>query len=191
MWTEFKIIKIFTYLFLSGILASSLLLYFSFDGRRVNNETIKKGLVLNDGLIFLQDEVIPFTGIIQDTLDNKMILEFRVVGGLKNGHYLLFNLNGNLVVSGSMENNKNDGSWEYFYDNGKLECVGYFKNDEPTGEWIWFYPNGTKKCEGRYIRGNQEGKWIQYDNMGYPKVIINYCNGDVLSTVEITTPKMI
>ena len=75
MGIESKIIKIFTYLILSGIITSSLLLHFSFDGKEENKEIIKKGLVTNDGLIFIQDESTPFTGIIQDTLDNKMIVE--------------------------------------------------------------------------------------------------------------------
>ena len=191
MGTNSKIIKIFSYLFLIGIITAILLLHFSFDGREAKKDIIKKGLVLNDGLIFLQDESTPFTGIIQDTLDNKMIVACRVVEGLKNGQYLLFNLKGNLVVSGFMENNKNDGRWEYFYDNGELECIGNFKNDDPSGKWIWFYSNGSKKSEGSYINGKREGKWVKYDNEGYPTAIVNYCFGDVLSTVEISKPKMI
>jgi antitoxin component YwqK of YwqJK toxin-antitoxin module len=151
----------------------------------------KTSLGMNDELIFLNGESTPFTGKIQDTLSNKMIVEFNVVKGIKHGQYLLFNLKGNLVISGFMENNKNDGNWEYFYDNGQLECTGDFNNDKPTGKWIWFYKNGIKKCEGIFSNGILEGKWVKYGEDGCLNIIINYGAGEILSIVEIDKPRTI
>ena len=68
----------------------------------------------NDGLIYVGEESIPFTGRMFDTLDNKMMVEFDVVNGLKNGEFFLFSPSGKLKAYGFIENNKKVGTWEYY-----------------------------------------------------------------------------
>ncbi len=89
----------------------------------------------------------------QDTIDNKILVEFDVVDGIRQGEFVMSTLEGNFAVIGHMKKNKNEGNWKYFYNNGQLECTGDFNNDEPVGKWTWFYENGSVKCEGTYING--------------------------------------
>jgi antitoxin component YwqK of YwqJK toxin-antitoxin module len=157
----------------------------------LNHHSKKRIVVINDGLIYLKGESLPYTGRILDTLQKKIIIEYDVVNGLKNGEFFLSNLDGIYTVYGFINNNKNVGTWHYYYDNGQLECTGAFNDDKPNGKWVWYYQNGVKKSEGIYINGKPEGKWSQYDQFGYLNLIIKYRGGDLLSTVKIDKPKLI
>ncbi|MGB5289327.1 MAG: hypothetical protein WBQ32_08935 [Ignavibacteriaceae bacterium] len=162
-----------------------------FKNEELQQNQSKNNVVLNDGLIYVGEESIPFTGRMFDTLDNKMMVEFDVVNGLKNGEFFLFSPSGKLKAYGFIENNKKVGTWEYYHENGQLESTGGFNNDKPSGKWVWYYENGTKKCEGIYLKGMPEGNWMKYDNEGYPGLVIKFCAGEVLSMVEIQKPKLI
>jgi hypothetical protein len=142
-------------------------------------------IFIEDGLIFKQGESNPFTGRILDTLDNK-IVEYDVVGGLKNGEFCVSDLNGIFTVSGEIENNKNVGSWSYFYESGQLESIGNFRNDLPHGKWQWFYKDGTLKSEGYYINGNQEGEWKSFSEHGLLKSITRFARGEITNKVVIS-----
>lgn len=177
---------IFFLMILTAILSISI-----FKNEELQQNQSKNNVVLNDGLIYIEEGTFPFTGRMLDTLDNKMVVEFDVVNGLKNGEFFLFSVSGRLKAYGFLENNKNTGTWEYYYENGQLECMGEFENDKPVGKWVWYYENGTRKCEGIYLKGLPEGKWTKYDNVGYPGLVINFYAGEILSIVEIQKPKMI
>jgi len=186
--TDFKLNII---LFFFVTLFTAILSILIFQSKDVNINTHKNTMVLKDGLIFVEEETFPFTGRMFDTLDNKMMVEFDVIDGIKNGEFFLFSASGKLKAYGFFENNKNTRTWEYYYDNGQLECTGEFKNDKPCGKWNWYHENGARKCEGIYLKGMPEGKWTKYDNDGYPGLVINFYAGEILSIVEIQKPKMI
>ncbi|MEJ2104171.1 MAG: hypothetical protein P8X47_06290 [Ignavibacteriaceae bacterium] len=153
---------------------------------RANNNIISK-----DGLIYRNGESNPYTGHILDTLDNKVIIEYDVVNGKKDGAFYVSTIEGVFTVYGIISDNKNVGCWKYFYDSGQLQCSGYYDNDLPTGKWQWFNENGSLKTDGIFLRGKKEGKWIEYDEDGYMIRIINYYDGEILSKVEILKPKII
>lgn len=150
-----------------------------------NSADRNKIVITSNDLIYSQDKSIPFTGKMQDTLGNKIIIEFYVVDGWKQGEYTLLTLDGNFAVKGFMNKNKNDGNWKYYYENGQLECTGDFDNDEPTGKWTWFYKNGLIKSEGTFIKGKADGRWLKYNEDGFTCRIINYRLGDIISFVQI------
>jgi antitoxin component YwqK of YwqJK toxin-antitoxin module len=147
-------------------------------------------ILTKDGLIYKTGESIPYTGHILDTLQNKVILEYDVVNGKKDGAFYVSTLSGIFTVYGLISENKNVGCWKYFYDGGQLQCTGYYDNDLPIGTWQWFYENGLKKSEGTFIKGRREGKWIEYDDDGYPIRFINYFDDEVISKIEIHKPKL-
>ncbi len=172
------------------LIISSLLVvlvnHFYFDSSIQN-----KIVINNNDLIYSQDKSIPFTGKMQDTLNNKLIVEFNVVDGFKQGEYILLTLDGNFAVKGYMNKNKNDGNWKYFYGNGQIECTGDFDNDKPIGKWTWFYNNGIKKCEGAFVNGNPDGRWLNYSEDGFTIRIINYHAGQIMSFVQLDNPSKV
>ena len=156
-----------------------------FKNHKTNNILIK------NGLIYHGNESVPYTGNILDTLENKVIIEYNVVNGIKEGGFFISTLAGVFTVYGHISDNKNVGRWKYFYDSGQLQCTGNYDNDLPSGKWKWYYKNGLEMSEGIFVKGKREGKWIEYDEKGYPIKITNYNDGDVLSIIEIENPKMI
>ncbi|MGB5530084.1 MAG: hypothetical protein WBQ32_08940 [Ignavibacteriaceae bacterium] len=173
------------------IVTIGILTAFLFYNPSVNHNVGKKIILINDGLIYQKGESHPFTGRILDTLQKKIIIEYDVVNGLKNGEFFLSTLDGIHTVYGFINNKKNVGTWQYYYDDGQLECTGNFNDDKPTGKWVWYYQNGVKKSEGIYIKGKPEGKWIQYDQFGQPNLIIKYQAGELLSIVKINKPNLL
>jgi antitoxin component YwqK of YwqJK toxin-antitoxin module len=129
-----------------------------------------------NGLIYRQGDTLPYTGLIKDTLNGK-IMEYTVEDGLKSGEFKVFHLNGKLEFAGNMVKDKNEGMWQYFYPDGQLESTGNFKDDSASGKWIFYYRTGVKKEEGEYKNGQREGKWIKYDSTGKISQVKNFKNG--------------
>jgi antitoxin component YwqK of YwqJK toxin-antitoxin module len=178
-------VKLFSIVIMIEILIIiALLVVFFYNWKIVSPDTYKISSSIS-GLIYSEGTSTPFTGRMQDTIDNKMLVEFDVVDGIKQGEFVMSTLDGNFAIIGHMKKNKNDGNWKYFYNNGQLECSGDFNNDHPVGKWIWFYENGSLKCEGTYINGKAEGKWTKYNIDGTLNRIINYCSGEVVNFVPI------
>jgi len=136
-------------------------------------------------LIYSPDDSHPFTGRMQDTLDNNLIAEFEVVDGIKQGEFSLLTFDGNFAMKGFMNKNMNDGTWQYFYDSGEIECTGDFENDTPVGRWTWFYKNGTIRSTGNFINGEPDGQWLRYSSEGFTMSIVNYRMGEIISQVQI------
>jgi len=147
-------------------------------------------IVVRDGLIYKQGDKLPYTGHIQDTLENK-IIGYDVVNGLKHGEFLITTLAGNSSVSGFVKNNKNVGTWKYFYDDGRLESMGDFSDDKPHGKWTWYYKSGKVKSEGNYLSGKAEGRWIKYDEQGHLNVMIYYSGGEIISEIKFNLPQSV
>ena len=178
-------IKLFSYIIMIEILVICTLLVVLIHHSYFNSSNHEKIVMTSNDLIYSQDKSIPFTGRMQDTLNNKLIVKFNVVDGWKQGEYIMLTMDGNFAVKGFMNKNKNDGNWKYYYDNGELECTGDFDNDEPTGKWTWFYKNGLIKCEGTFIKGKPDGKWLKYNEDGFNCRIINYRFGEIISSIHI------
>jgi len=182
-------IKILSYVITAEIFALIVLLILLFVNSNVTFFQNDKITFSNSDIIYLNDNSVPFTGKMLDTLDNKLIVEFTVVNGLKQGKFSLLTLDGRFAMQGYMNKNKNFGNWKYYYECGQLECTGNFDNDEPTGKWKWFYQNSALKCEGTFINGKPDGLWLKYNEDGTVNMIINYRFGEVISFVQ--TDKLI
>lgn len=181
-------IRLFTYVIIAEIIIVGALLIILFFNSNFNVFKTERIILSSNDLIYTKDNSKPFTGKMQDTLDNKLIVKFNVVNGFKEGEFSLLTMDGSFAVKGYMNKNKNDGNWKYYYEGGQLECTGNFNNDEPSGKWSWFYQNGLPKCEGTYINGKPTGQWIKYNEEGEACKIINYINGEIISFVQIENP---
>jgi antitoxin component YwqK of YwqJK toxin-antitoxin module len=184
MLSFYKFFSADSYLLICEIIIASILLVYFIQSPVLDGEYSGTDIVINNGIIYRCGESSPFTGKVLDTLSNRMILEFDVINGLKNGEFLISTLDGNLTTRGYIENNKNVGTWKYFYENGDIESIGEFFNDKPNGKWTWYYENGVKKSEGIYVNGLQEGKWTKYDESGNLSKIIYYQKGEEVTKTE-------
>ncbi len=94
--------------------------YFHF--MRKNDGTTTE-ITIQDGLIYKQGELKPYTGFIKDTVEGKMI-EYHVVEGKKSGEFKTYFKNGHLEMIGQIKDNLNQGKWIYYYQNGQVESEG-------------------------------------------------------------------
>lgn len=157
-------IKLRIIVLVSVLVLTVLIIFYLTDNN--NPKTYLSGKIeLKDGLIYNISTDRLFTGILKDTVGEK-IIEYDVTYGKKNGRFNVYNKNGTPQLTGYMKNNKNDGEWYYYFPDGSVECRGIFKNDKITDKWVWFYPNGNIKEEGFYINGVREGSWVRYDPDG-------------------------
>ena len=178
-------IKLFTVIIMIEILIIiALLIVFMKNWKIISPNTYRINTISSE-MIYSPDKSKPFTGKLQDTLDNKLIAEYEVVNGVKQGEFTLFTMDGNFAIKGFMNKNMNNGTWKYFYDSGELECTGDFDNDTPVSRWTWFYKNGTIRSTGNYINGEPDGRWIKYNEEGVAILVINYCRGEVVSQIQI------
>lgn len=183
-------ITFFSFIIAIEIVVISILLIVLFSDSFTSKSDSNK-IIFEEEVIYSKDTDIPFTGRMLDTLDNKLIVDYNVVNGLKQGEFYLLKMDGSYAVLGHMNKNKNDGDWKYFYDDGQLECSGSFIDDKPSGKWIWYYKNGIMKCEGNYINGKPEGRWTKYDQKGNTITVVNYYYGEVVSLLQLNTPTSI
>lgn len=183
-------IKFFSFIIAVEIIVIAILLIVWFSDSLTSKPDLDK-IIFEEEVIYSKGTDIPFTGRMLDTLDNKLIVDYNVVNGFKQGEFYLLKMDGSYAVLGHMKKNKNDGDWKYFYDSGQLECSGSFIDDEPSGKWIWYHKNGNMKCEGNYINGKPEGRWIKYDQKGNSIKVVNYRYGEVVSLIQLNTPTII
>jgi antitoxin component YwqK of YwqJK toxin-antitoxin module len=136
-------------------------------------------LEIRDNLIYERGKEIPFTGIEQARVDDK-IIEYEIVEGVKHGSFKLYFENGNEEIIGMIDNNANTGEWKYFFESGNLESEGFFVDDMPEGRWVWYYESGKIKEEGSFIKGNRVEWWYQYDSDGNESYSKNFDEIDSL-----------
>lgn len=155
------------------------LLLYTWPQKKVSSTAFE----VRDGLIYHIGSEVPFSGMVLDTVANK-IIEYNVVSGKKNGNFVVSNASGNVEVFGKITKNKNEGVWKYYYPDGKLESVGNFESDKLTGKWLWYYPDGSLKKVGFFHKGQENGKWVEYKQSGDIKQEIYFLNGKVVNSVQ-------
>jgi antitoxin component YwqK of YwqJK toxin-antitoxin module len=150
-------------------------------------EDAVSGVYVQNGLLYKYGSDKPYTGVVKDTVVNN-IMEYDVVNGKKFGRFKLYTDGDHLMISGEMENDKNNGEWIYYFPSGQVESRGWFKNDMLAGKWIWYYQDGTIKEEGFYINGEREGKWITYNENGIIQSQVTFEKGKATSEIKTERP---
>ena len=97
---------------------------------------------------------IPFTG----EVEGKMNGSFK--NGKREGYWVIYHDNGQLMGKGEYKNGKQIGFFEIYHDNGQLQSKGVInKNDEMEGEWVGYNEDGTvwKDLTGTFKNGVKVG----------------------------------
>jgi len=63
-------------------------------------------------------------------------------------------------VQGSFKNGKRNGSWVSYLNNGQLMYKGNYKNGKEDGSFIGYWDNGQLQYKGDYKNGKREGSWL-------------------------------
>ena len=60
---------------------------------------------------------------------------------------------------GRVKDGKKEGEWVWYWGNGQLMSKVSFTNGKEEGEWIIYYSNGQVREKGIYKNGVMEGEW--------------------------------
>ena len=103
---------------------------------------------------------------------------FLYKNGLKDGLYMLFNENGQLLVSENYKENLLNGLFDYFHENGQLHVKGIYKNGNPIdGQLEYFFSNGSIKKRENYKDGKLNGPYESFYEDGTIEIKVNYKDG--------------
>ena len=144
-------------------------------------------LVSKDGLLFLKETSVPFTGNVRE-YDRGNIYSGFVKYGLKHGKwsydsFALAHMPGEdfwITFSGNYIKGKKEGQWVTKEINNNKTIVlskVIFKNGELYGPVLEYFNNSnTIKVKGSLINGKREGLWEYYQFNGKLKAKGNYIN---------------
>ena len=102
-------------------------------------------LVERDGIKYKKFSDVPFTGEIEHYRLLKMQGAYK--NGKKEGPWVVYHANGQLMEKGAYKNGKTEGPWVVYYYNGQLGWKGTYKNGKQEGRWVWYRENGNLKKE--------------------------------------------
>ena len=104
------------------------------------------------GLSYKKFTDVPFTGEVTGETQG-LFGSFK--DGKKDGPWVVYWDNGQLMSKGTYRDGKEDGPYVFYYDNGQLSTKGTFKDGKKDGPWVYYHDNGTvdEKFTGTYKDG--------------------------------------
>jgi antitoxin component YwqK of YwqJK toxin-antitoxin module len=114
-----------------------------------------------NGVIYVKDERIPYTGIVKDKKNRE-----AYKNGIPHGKWLTFYPNGNIKSIENWKEGTLNGKFVLYDEEGKklLECN--YKDGIDHGRYQLYYPNGKLQMEGQFEEGVVTGKWATYSKRG-------------------------
>jgi len=138
-------------------------------------------LVKHGDKYFKENQYIPYDGIVFDIskqTGNKT-LQFKMIGGFKNGSHKEWYDNGTPKTIGEYLNNDSTDLWTMWHGNGMKGSEGTYKNNNRDGLFYRWYKNGQKEFEGSYKDGKKDGLWAKWYGNGQKKLKIHYKNNQL------------
>ena len=117
-------------------------------------------LVERDGLYCKKLTDVPFTGEVTGTSQG------RIKDGEKDGPWVRYLKNGQLLWKGTWKDGKKDGPWVSHYENGQLRYERTYKDGILDGPWVRYHDNGQLSYEGTYKDGERDGPWVSFNKDG-------------------------
>jgi antitoxin component YwqK of YwqJK toxin-antitoxin module len=96
---------------------------------------------------------------------------------LKNGDFKSYFPEGQLKVSGFVEQGKRVGVWISYFPNGNKQSENNYVNGMLSGKTVVLYSNGQIMYIGYYNNGAPDGEWLYYDETGKMTKHLNYKGG--------------
>ena len=86
-------------------------------------------------------------------------------------------------VKGTFKNGKKNGTWVIYYDNGQLLTKSTYKDGKLDGPVVQYSPNGKVVSTGTFKDGRMDGGWQYYNEDGSKDLDLSgtYKNGKKIS----------
>ncbi len=99
---------------------------------------------------------------------------FDIVGGVKHGNLIRYNLSGKVIEKGNYLCDKKYGTWTTYFDNGQIKSEGSYIDDQSNGTWKFYFENGNLRETTVYLFGKKNGLNIEYNENGKKVKQTNY-----------------
>ena len=96
---------------------------------------------------------------------------------LKDGDFKSYFPEGQLKVSGFVEQGKRTGTWISYFPNGNKQSENNYVNGLLSGKTVVLYQNGQIMYIGYYNNGAPDGEWLYFDESGKMTKHLNYKSG--------------
>jgi len=112
--------------------------------------------------------------------DGRIWEKYYTKNGKKEGKYMLYSHDGQLLCNCNFMNGKYNGECLNYHSDGQLFEKCSYINNEIDGECFWYHKNGKifEKC--RFINGKLEGEYIRYNENGNIEFIEQYKNNNYI-----------
>ena len=136
------------------------------------NKVNVNGLIKHKNKYFKKNDYVPFDGIVFDVSKKtrNMILQFRMLNGLKNGPYEEWYASGKPKTTGGYFNDDSTDSWTKWYESGQKQSEKKYKDGKNDGLWTKWYESGQKQSEKKYKDGVRDGLWIEWYENGQKEI---------------------
>lgn len=122
-----------------------------------------------DGLVYLKNSNIPFTGKVKDEKDR-----IYYKNGRPTGKWITFFKNGNIKSIENWYDGKLNGKYVIYQENGKKVMQTRYLNGKDNGEYFLFHENGVLQVKGNFRNGKPIGIWKYYNSKGKLKGKADY-----------------
>jgi hypothetical protein len=106
--------------------------------------------------------------------NGKTAIKGVTINGKKEGLWLDYDYDGNLVSQSIYFNDKLNGESIGYYETGNILSDGLMKDGLRDGNWIVYFNNGKIAEKGRYLNDKKVGVWEYYINAGLLNKKIEY-----------------
>ena len=136
------------------------------------NEVNVNDILKHKNKYFKKNDYVSFDGIVFDVSKKtrNKILQFRILGGLKNGLYEEWYASGKPKTKGGYLNDDSTDFWTKWYESGQKQYEKKYKDGKKDGVWIKWYESGQKQYEKKYKDGEKNGSWIQWYENGEKEI---------------------
>ncbi len=152
------------------------------DDHRSNsllNEIVVNIIQNRNGIAYLPNENIPFTGKYRDNFSSgKKKIERNYKDGKKNGLSTGWYENDQKHDESFYKDNELNGLSRDWHENGQKRSKANFKDGKVNGLFITWYENGQKQSESNYEDGKENGLSTNWYQNGFKKSETNFINGE-------------
>ena len=118
----------------------------------------KDDLVMREGRYYEKFSTQLFSGAVYQ--DEEQNIKLGIIRqGLKEGEWLSFYPNGQLMTVGNMVRGKVNGISKAYWEDGKLMFILTYVDDVLHGSAEEYYKNGQLMEKGHYVNGQLDGFW--------------------------------
>ena len=83
--------------------------------------------------------------------------------GRKQGHWRVFDTNGNIKMEGNYVDGNPQGQFDYFYPDGHKKAVILNYDNGKVAYATLYHPNGNLMAKGKYLNQQKDSLWNYYD----------------------------